>query len=59
MRPHCIRAVRPMSALGHSRTLTRLRQMSALPPKADMEPAVEVLLWMLKRTSGATPVETC
>src|SRR5215472_14483284 len=28
---------RPMSALGHKRTLRHLRSMSALPPKADMD----------------------
>src|SRR5262245_56996394 len=28
--------VRPMSALGHKRTLKCFRPMSALPPKADM-----------------------
>ena len=27
---------RPMSALGHSRTLVRVSGMSALPPEADM-----------------------
>jgi hypothetical protein len=31
---------------------------NVVPPKADMGPAVEGLLWMLKGTSGVTPVET-
>src|SRR5215472_17552431 len=35
--PHCIRVGRPMSALGHKRTLKRLHPMSAIPPKADMQ----------------------
>jgi len=29
--------MRPLSALGHKRTLERLHRMSALPPKADIE----------------------
>src|SRR5215468_71222 len=36
MRPHCIRAVRPMSALGQKQTSLHLQTMSALPPKADI-----------------------
>jgi hypothetical protein len=34
MRPHCIRGVRPMSALGRKRTLRNLLPMSALPPNS-------------------------
>ena len=30
-------ATRPMSALGQKQTLGKVRLMSALPPKADME----------------------
>jgi hypothetical protein len=30
------KSARPMSALGHKRTLRRVHPMSALPPKADI-----------------------
>ena len=41
-----------MSALGHKRTLGRLNTMSALPPKADIHPALGMSAMCQKQTSA-------
>jgi hypothetical protein len=48
-----------MSALGQKQTLEHVRAMSALPPKADIDPQGRDVRFVPKADIGALPHELC